>query len=95
MIRIFAAIGIGCVFLFFIVLLACLMTAAEQDSPEEQMACIEREMAEQARKKQARKAKKMARKEKLLSRARAPKRGCWRRLIRRKGGEDNEPGTAD
>lgn len=94
MIRIFAAIGIGCVFLLFIALLACLM-AAEQDSPEEQMAFIEREMAEQARKKQARKAKKMARKEKLLSRARAPKRGRWRRLIRRKGGEDNEPGTAD
>ena len=95
MIRIFAAIGIGCVFLFFIALLACLMAAAEQDSPEEQIACVEREMAEQARKKQARKAKKMARKEKLLSRARAPKHGRWRRLIRRKGGEDNEPGTAD
>ncbi len=95
MIRIFAAIGIGCVLLFFIVLLSCLMAAADQDSPEEQIACIEREMAEQARKKQARKAKKMARKEKLLSRARAPKRGRWRRLIRRKGGEDNEPGTAD
>lgn len=100
MIRILAGIGLGCVFLFFIIMLACLMAAAEVESLEEQAECVRREMEEKEAQKQKRAERKRRKREtrkakKLPLRARAPIKGHGWRNEQEKGGEDNEPGTAD